>query len=96
MCFESSILTWRVYSGDNVNVIASANDINDKSKYNISKNPSTGLYYRLHILNVEMSDFFQLSFLLSNPHCRTTSPPCTTYTGVGFDIPLVQQTLPIH
>jgi hypothetical protein len=23
-------------------------------------------------------------------------PPCTTYTGIGFDIPLVQQTLPIH
>ena len=39
---------------------------------------------------------FQLSCLLPNPHCRTSSPPCTIYTGVGFDISLVQQTLPIH
>jgi hypothetical protein len=39
-----------------VNVIASAYEINDKSKYNVSTNPSTGLYYRLHILNVAVSD----------------------------------------
>ena len=39
-----------------MNVIASAYDINDKSKYNVSTNPSTGLYYRLHILNVAVSD----------------------------------------
>ena len=30
------------------------------------------------------------SLLLSNPHYRTASPPSTTYTGVGFDISLVQ------
>jgi hypothetical protein len=39
-----------------VNIIASGNDINEKSKYSVSKNPSTGLYYRLHILNVRVSD----------------------------------------
>jgi len=39
-----------------VNVIANANDINDESKYSVSTNPSTGLYYRLHILNVGVSD----------------------------------------
>ena len=27
---------WRVHSGDNVNAIASANDIIDQSKYNVS------------------------------------------------------------
>jgi hypothetical protein len=94
---------------DNVNVIASANDINDKAKYSVAKNP-TGLYYRLHILNVGVSDVkkyrcnavfnkvtknfylksitFTLSslytlhdsLLLPNPHCRTASPPSTTYT----------------
>jgi len=42
-----------------VNVIASGNDITDKSKYNVSTNPSTGLYYRLHILNVGLSDVKQ-------------------------------------
>jgi hypothetical protein len=39
-----------------VNIIASGNDINAKSKYKVSTNPPTGLYYRLHILDVEMSD----------------------------------------
>ena len=38
-----------------MNAIASANDIIDKSKYNVSTNPA-GLYYRLHILNVRVSD----------------------------------------
>ena len=39
-----------------MNIIASGNDINDKSKYKVSTNPSTGLYYRLYILNVGMAD----------------------------------------
>ena len=39
-----------------MNIIASGFDINAKSKYKVSTNPSTGLYYRLHILNVGMSD----------------------------------------
>ena len=42
--------------GDNVNIIASGSSVIDGSKYSISKNPSTGLYYRLHILNVGVSD----------------------------------------
>jgi hypothetical protein len=54
--FESSRLSWRVYNGGQWNNIASAFDIIDKSKYNVSTNPSTGLYYRLHILNVGVSD----------------------------------------
>ena len=54
--FESNRLTWRVYNGDNVNIIASGSDVIDDSKYSVSKNPSTGLYYRLRILNVVVSD----------------------------------------
>jgi hypothetical protein len=46
-----------VYNGGSWNTISVAFDINDKykSKYNVSTN-SAGLYYRLHILNVGMSD----------------------------------------
>ena len=45
-----------MYNGDTLDIIASRGDVTDKSKYNVSKNPSTELYYRLHILNVEVSD----------------------------------------
>ena len=46
-----------MYNGGSWNTISAAFDINDiyKSKYNVSTN-SAGLYYRLHILNVGMSD----------------------------------------
>ena len=37
-------------------IIASNGDVIDASKYSTSKNPSSGLYYRLHILNVGVSD----------------------------------------
>ena len=57
--FGSSRLSWRVYNGGQWKSIASGNDINDKSKYKVSTNPTTGLYYRLHILNVGMSDVKQ-------------------------------------
>jgi hypothetical protein len=36
--------------------VASGADTVDGSKHSVSKNPSTGLYYRLHILNVGVSD----------------------------------------
>ena len=36
----------------------------------------------------------QSRLLLSNPHCRTASPPSTTHTEVGFDSSVVQWTLP--
>ena len=36
--------------------VTSGSAVIDSSKYSVSKNPSTGLYYRLHILNVGMSD----------------------------------------
>jgi hypothetical protein len=54
--FESSTLTWGVYNGGSVITVASGADTVTGSKYSVSKNPSTGLYYRLHILNVGMSD----------------------------------------
>jgi hypothetical protein len=40
--------SWDNVAGDDVNV-------ND-DKYSTSKNPPTGLYYTLHILNVGVSD----------------------------------------
>ena len=44
-----------MYNGGIWNTIAVVTDIIDKSKYNVSTN-SEGLYYRLHILNVGVSD----------------------------------------
>ena len=52
----SSRLTWIVYNGVVWNTIASGSDVIDSSKYSVSKNPLTGLYYILHILNVRVSD----------------------------------------
>ena len=37
-------------------IIESGADVIDNSKYLTYKNPSTGQYYRLHILNVGVSD----------------------------------------
>jgi hypothetical protein len=62
-------------------IIADKGDTINGSKYSVSKNPSTGLYYRLQ---------YQSRPLLPNSHCRTASSPCTTYTGVGLDTLLVQ------
>ena len=45
-----------MYNGGNVDIIAIGADTIDDSKYSVSKNPSTGLYYRLHILTVGASD----------------------------------------
>ena len=45
-----------MYDASKWNTIASRGDVTDTSKYSTSKNPSTELYYRLHILNVVMSD----------------------------------------
>lgn len=53
--FESRNLLWQVYNGEWVN-IAYGGDVIDGSKYSTSNNPLTGLYYRLHILNVGGSD----------------------------------------
>ena len=52
--FESSRLGWQVYNGGRWNTVAS--NVLDGSKYSVTKNPSTGLYYRLHILNVGVYD----------------------------------------
>jgi hypothetical protein len=55
--FRSDDLSWNMLKDDNFNnIIASAADTIDSSKYSTSTYLSTGLYYRLHILNVEVSD----------------------------------------
>ena len=45
-----------MHNGDSVDIIADGGTVIDNSKYSTSKNPLTGLYYRLHILNVGVSD----------------------------------------
>jgi hypothetical protein len=45
-----------VYNGDRWNIIADRGDTIDGSQYSVSRNPSTELYYRLHILKVGGSD----------------------------------------
>jgi hypothetical protein len=49
-----------VYNGGNVITVATGADIVDSSKYSVCRNPSTGLYYRLNILNVGVSDIKKL------------------------------------
>ena len=49
-------MTWQVYNGDRLITVANGGDVSDGSKYSVSTNPSTGLYYRLHILTVGVSD----------------------------------------
>ena len=44
-----------MYNGGNVDRVAIGSSA-ASSRYTTSKNPSTGLYYRLHILNVGESD----------------------------------------
>ena len=53
--FESRNLLWQVYNGEWVN-IAYGGDVIDGSKYSVSRNPLTGLYYKLNIKNVGVSD----------------------------------------
>jgi hypothetical protein len=45
-----------VHNSDSVDIIADGGAVIDNSKYSTSKNSLTGLYYRLHILNVGVSD----------------------------------------
>ena len=45
-----------MHNGDSVDIIADGGNVINSSKYSTSKNSSTGLYYRLHILNVEVSN----------------------------------------
>ena len=45
-----------MYNGDSVITVASASDTIDGYKYSVSRTPPTGQYYRLHILNVGVSD----------------------------------------
>jgi hypothetical protein len=48
-----------VHNGGSVDIIESGAHVIDNSKYLTSTNPSTGLYYRLHLLNVGVSDVKQ-------------------------------------
>jgi hypothetical protein len=48
-----------VYYGGSVRTVAIDGDAIDDSKYLVSKNTLTGLYYRLHILNVGVSDLMK-------------------------------------
>ena len=50
-----------MYDGGSVNAVAIDGDAIDDSKYSVFKNQSTGLYYRLHILNVGVSDIHMYS-----------------------------------
>ena len=43
-----------MHNGDRVDIIADGGNVINGSKYSTSKNSPTGLYYRLHILNVEV------------------------------------------
>jgi len=54
--YDSNRLIWEVYEGVIPDRIASGGDVTDSSKYSVYKNPSTGLYYKLHILNIGVSD----------------------------------------
>ena len=45
-----------MYTGGIGITVAIGGEVLDNSKYSTSSNPLTGLYYRLHILNVVMSD----------------------------------------
>jgi hypothetical protein len=44
-----------VYTGVILDRVAAGGAVIDSSKYSVSKNPLTGLYYRLHILTVGVS-----------------------------------------
>ena len=48
-------MLWQGYDGG-WNRIANGGDIEDESKHSVSKKPTTDLYYRLLIKNVEQSD----------------------------------------
>ena len=54
--FDSNKMSWYIYNGVEWDIVAAGGDTVNGSKYAVSKNPSTGLYYRLHILNVGVSD----------------------------------------
>ena len=86
-----------MYNGGRWNVIADGGDTINVSKYSTSKNP-TGLYYRLHILNVGESDVkkyicegtvngqilsFYLQLILSG-RCKYTSVVSKVWKIEGF------------
>jgi hypothetical protein len=49
-----------VYNGGLWDIVANSGDVIDSSKYSVSKNPLTGLYYRLHIETFKPGQEIQL------------------------------------
>ena len=49
-------MIWRIYNGGTGDTVANDAITKDDSKYSVSKNSSSGKYYRLNIKNVEASD----------------------------------------
>jgi hypothetical protein len=49
-------MLWQVYNGGSLDIVANEAITIDDSKYSVSKNSSSGKYYRLNIKNVEASD----------------------------------------
>lgn len=54
--YESGKLIWDKKLNSQWMVIASGKDTINTTKYRISSNPNTGLYYRLHILSTQSGD----------------------------------------
>jgi hypothetical protein len=50
--YESNRLIWEAYTGVILDRVAASGAVIDSSKYSVSKNPLTGLYYRLHMTNI--------------------------------------------
>ena len=57
--FESTDWLGGVYNVGSMHIIANDDVTINDDKYSTSNNPSTGLYYRLHILTVGVSDLKQ-------------------------------------
>ena len=45
-----------MYNGEQVKAVAAGSSVTDGTKHSVSTNPATGLYYKLHVKNVDMSD----------------------------------------
>lgn len=50
--YEKNMLKWYI----NNTIIASESNVVDPTKYKVSVNPNTGMYYRLHVQSVQPND----------------------------------------
>jgi hypothetical protein len=82
--FEDRRLLWQVYNDDgSTDPVAGGDTTIDSSKYSVSKNPLTGLYYRLHILNVGISDLKKYKDL-NVFNFPLVEPELSLYKSVAF------------